>query len=397
MYLLIPKISIILKGKPDRNNKKLLYMRYAIGGKTSWLSLKVSVDESSWDSKKRMVKGRSTDAPNINQYINSIKFEADQICFEWASKNRGKLLSFEMFKGFFLKENSVKSASPGISAMLNVLQDMYSEQEISTSSYRAYVITVNSFIKANLVQTISEITISIVSAYRKHISSKNNPNLAAQYVRNLRVVFRHTIRRLGIQATDPFTEKVTITRLSSKKNLTFVEYKMIVTHFQKIDGFDKDILRRFLVLCKGLRYSDTVHLKKPDLQEFRQGEDVLYYFNRPAQKTGIAGIIHFYNEENDLLQFGDDSKLFRQMKISDYNFHLKRISKEIIGREITSHYGRHFAGDQAINSGFDIDDVKAILGISNENTARIYAQRQNTTILTKLLTYAKNKKNTPDG
>ena len=100
MYLLIPKISIILKGKPDRNNKKLLYMRYAIGGKTSWLSLKVSVDESSWDSKKRMVKGRSTDAPNINQYINSIKFEADQICFEWASKNRGKLLSFEMFKGF---------------------------------------------------------------------------------------------------------------------------------------------------------------------------------------------------------------------------------------------------------------------------------------------------------
>ena len=92
------------------------------------------------------------------------------------------------------------------------------------------------------------------------------------------------------------------------------------------------------------------------------------------------------------MQFGDDSKLFRQMKISDYNFHLKRISKEIIGREITSHYGRHFAGDQAINSGFDIDDVKAILGISNENTARIYAQRQNTTILTKLLTYAKNKK-----
>ncbi len=32
------------------------------------------------------------------------------------------------------------------------------------------------------------------------------------------------------------------------------------------------------------------------------------------------------------------------------------------------------------------------MGISNEDTARIYAQRQNTTILTKLLTYAKNKK-----
>ena len=160
---------------------------------------------------------------------------------------------------------------------------------------------------------------------------------------------------------------------------------------------DKDILRRFLILCKGLRYSDTLHLKKSDLQEFKQGEDVLYYFNRRAQKSGIAGIIHFFGEEIELLQFDDDGRLFAQMTTADYNFHLKRLSGKIIGRAITSHYGRHFAGDQAINSGFDIDDVKAILGISNENTARIYAQRQNTTILTKLLTYAKNKKNTPDG
>ena len=79
-----------------------------------------------------------------------------------------------------------------------------------------------------------------------------------------------------------------------------------------------------------------------------------------------------------------------------YNKTLKEIAVKIIGREITSHYGRHYAGDLAINSGFDIDDVKAILGISKEGTARIYAQRQNTKILTKLLMYEKDKKNRTD-
>jgi hypothetical protein len=396
MHLLLPKISIVLKGRADRNNKKLLYLRYAIGGKTSWLSLKVSVAEANWDSKKRTVKGRSIDASNINQYINSVKFESEQICFEWAAKNRGKFLSFEMFRSIFSKEESVKSDLPGISSMIKVLEDMYGEKEISRASYRAYTVAVNSFLKANLAQTIPEITVAVVSAYRKMIVQKNNANVAAQYVRNLRVAFRHTIRRLGLQLTDPFTERVTVTRLSGKKNLTLAEYTKIVTHFQKINGLDKDILRRFLILCKGLRYSDTLHLKKSDLQEFKQGEDVLYYFNRRAQKSGIAGIIHFFGEEIELLQFDDDGRLFAQMTTADYNFHLKRLSSKIIGREITSHYGRHFAGDQAINSDFDIDDVKAILGISNEDTARIYAQRQNITILTKLLTYAKNKKNTPD-
>ena len=131
MHLLLPEISIVLKGRADRNNKKLLYLRYAIGGKTSWLSLKVSVDESSWDSKKRMVKGRSTDAPNINQYINSVKFESEQICFEWAAKNRGKFLSFEMFRRIFSKEESLKSDMPGISSMIKVLADMYGEKKIS--------------------------------------------------------------------------------------------------------------------------------------------------------------------------------------------------------------------------------------------------------------------------
>jgi integrase len=394
----LPKIAIILKGRPDKNNKKLLYIRYSILSKTNWLSLGISVAESNWDAKRRMVKSRDVDSAKLNQIINASKFEAEQLALDFLAQSRDQVFTFELFKKKFLKTETraEKPHEIPIAMFLATINEMLSEKAISSSTHEAYRAAVNMFIRYELVNTIDELTPVIVNTFRREMIKNRNENVAAQYVRNVAVVFRHTVRRNSLHLTDPFIEKIAVKRLSTKKTLTPDEYKKIVEAFKKSSGNEREIIRRFLVLCKGLRYSDTLLLQKTDLKEFTQEGEKLYYFNRAAQKSGIAGIIAFYNEEQDLLEFTPKGYLFDKMGLTVYNKTLKEIAVKIIGREITSHYGRHYAGDLAINSGFDIDDVKAILGISKEGTARIYAQRQNTKILTKLLMYEKDKKNRTD-
>jgi integrase len=394
----LPKIAIILKGRPDKNNKQLLYIRYSIGGKTSWLSLGISVAESNWDAKRRMVKNRDIDSATLNQIIASTKFEAEQIALTFLSQNRNEVFTFDLFKKQFLKTAEAKVVPDllPISMLLQTVDDMLQEKAISPASHNAYRAAVNMFLKSELATTLNGLNPTIINAFRKEVITTRNENVAGQYIRNLAVVFRHTVRRNTLHLPDPFTEKIVVKRLSNKKTLTHEEYQKFTDVFKTATGKEREIIRRFLILCKGLRYSDTLLLHQTDLQEFIQGGEKLLYFNRAAQKSGVAGIIGFYEQEQELLEFKSNGHLFDKLPISEYNTQLKKISKKIINREITSHYGRHYAGDLAINSGFDIDDVKAILGISKEGTARIYAQRQNTKILTKLLMYEKDKKNRTD-
>ncbi|MBL7797186.1 MAG: hypothetical protein JNJ90_11885, partial [Saprospiraceae bacterium] len=63
------------------------------------------------------------------------------------------------------------------------------------------------------------------------------------------------------------------------------------------------------------------------------------------------------------------------------------ISRELIGREITTHFGRHFTGDLILNSGvMDAEDVKKILGVTSDRIAEVYAQRDIKALLKKFYT-----------
>jgi hypothetical protein len=50
-----------------------------------------------------------------------------------------------------------------------------------------------------------------------------------------------------------------------------------------------------------------------------------------------------------------------------YSKQLHTLSQELIGRGITTHYGRHFTGDFILNSGeMSIEYVKKILGVKSD-------------------------------
>ena len=393
----VPKLAIVLRGRPDRNNKQLLYLRYAFAGKSYWISLGVSVHPDHWDAKKEVVKARDVTSAKINQLTASVKFKAN----DWAISMLigGQVPTFESYK------ESMGPAQPGPNERYSkdlvylTIDHLIQEKSVSEATFRAYRAAVNHFFAQTQITYLDELTTDVVLKYRRAVVSGKNENLANQYLRNLKVVLRHVARRNKVVLPDPFEGvEINISRMSEKKSLTLQEYEALVKCYNGTkDKSEKEVLRRFLVLCKGLRFSDTHRFTRDDLQEFVRGNQKVFYFNRAAQKTDVAGVVIFLENDLHLLQFDARGKLFETIGVAKYNKDLKRISRKITGREITSHYGRHYAADQMINSGHDIEDVQIILGIKDRNIARVYAKRKVESTLGKILdNYEKNKPDPPD-
>ena len=152
------------------------------------------------------------------------------------------------------------------------------------------------------------------------------------------------------------------------------------------DSREHETLRRFLIMCRGLRFSDTQRIKKETHYfEFQEGDTWFRYFATNAQKTGSKEIVPISSSDAILLlHWRPDGYLFPKLDYMKYSYWLRKISLEIIGREITTHYGRHFTGDFILNSGeMGLEDVKKILGVKSDRIAEIYAQKDIKEVLKK--------------
>lgn len=111
----------------------------------------------------------------------------------------------------------------------------------------------------------------------------------------------------------------------------------------------------------------------------------LRYLLKSARKTGTPEIVPISETDAQLLlQWQPDGSLFEAIDYRSYVARLKKVSKKLLGREITTHYGRHFTGDLILNSGLmDAEDVKKILGVTSGRIAEIYAQRDIKEVLRK--------------
>jgi len=167
------------------------------------------------------------------------------------------------------------------------------------------------------------------------------------------------------------------------------EYAVLWEKFmQEEEGEIRQILRRFLLMCRGLRHSDTIELSQ---QHYFQITDpktkkVYHYLAKPAQKSNKIGIVPLLRTDVEyLLEWQPNGRLFADQDYGSFYKKFKQISLDLIGREITSHYGRHFAGNFIVNADEmeGLQDVQKILGVSSDRIAEVYAQRDILKVLQK--------------
>lgn len=236
---------------------------------------------------------------------------------------------------------------------------------------------------------LGEITRGKALQFKGILTTTKNANVAAQYTRNVGAVYGKILKNWNIPDRDkPFNIEKKIERLSKKKELLPSEYRELYDAMKASPPESEkfEVLRRFIFMCGGIRFSDTNLIEKEKHYfEFQENGEVLRGISKPAQKSGEVGIIPILPQDAEwLLRWRPSGLLFDPVDYNQYLLRLKQISRSIIGREISTHYGRHFAGDSIVNQeGLGMDDVQAILGISNAEIAKIYAQKDIKKVISK--------------
>ncbi|MEZ4941861.1 MAG: hypothetical protein R3D58_13355 [Saprospiraceae bacterium] len=377
-----PSIAVVLRGLPDKQGKQRLYLRYSFAYQTNYIAFPWKLHPKEWDRKAQMVKANAIlggkGAAVVNMDLRNKLNKAFLITAELLASDINPDFTtfrqkFEVNKTYFERLGALAT---------EVLENEFSANEITKSTMRGYSAAINKFIHLVGDLPLQQITHDKIILFKSRMVAQGKENLGAQYIRNLSAVHSKITKHHRLtNLQNPFEYiEVKIERISDKKQLSIKEYwtmRKALNEFPR-DSKEYETLRRFLIMCRGLRYSDTQSIeKKKHYFEFEDSGTIYRYLLKSAQKTGVEEIVPISADDaQDLLRWREDGFLFEYSGYSTYLHRLKQISNKLIGREITTHYGRHFTGDIMLKSGLmDVDDAKKILGINSSRIAEIYAQK----------------------
>jgi integrase len=388
-----PSITIVQRGRADRFGMQKLYLRYSWNYHTNYIALPWKVLPKDWDGRAQSVKPKAIlggeGAVVVNTDLRNKLNKAFLIATELTAANIAP--SFEVFRQKF--DGNRKQFSSFAATAEEILKKELAAREVTPSTFKAYRAAIRKFVDKVGDLSVQQITRDKVLQFKSKMVAIGKENMSAQYLRNFKVVYNKVLKFHRLKDLhSPFEDlEFKVERISNKKKLTVEEYtilrKALPTFPEGSDGHET--IRRFLIMCRGLRYSDTEQINRhAHFFEMQDGETTYRYLLKSAQKTGTQEIVPISETDAQvLLKWREDGSLFKKITYPAYVKKLKRISRELIGREITTHFGRHFTGDLILNSGvMDAEDVKKILGVTSDRIAEVYAQRDIKALLKKFYT-----------
>lgn len=383
-----PVIKLVLRGYEDKYGFKKLFIRYSWCYRSNYIVLPWKLLEKDWDPVNQWVKPRATLGGEtsfiVNNDLKKRVHEAFSIVAELIAN--GIPPTFEEFR---MKMGAGKNTTLIFyDSAVKILEEERNANEISKASVITYRATLNKFKELEGNLRLHEISREKVISFKRKLIFAGKENLANQYVRCLKVVFNRVLKHFGLNdIRKPFEGiEIKVVKISPKKSLTIDEYVALRDALSQypVGSNEYETIRRFLIMCRGLRFSDTHLLKKEHYFEFKEDGVCYRYFTTHAQKTGSKEIVPISETDATLLYWQPDGHLFKRVSSMTYRERLQKLSLKHIGREITTHYGRHFTGDFILNSGeMTLDDVKTILGVKSDRIAEIYAQKDIKDVLRK--------------
>ncbi|MEZ4940670.1 MAG: hypothetical protein R3D58_07370 [Saprospiraceae bacterium] len=384
-----PVVSIVQRGHQDRYGFQRLFLRYSWSYKTNYIALSWKLLPKDWDQATQTVRPRATlggeTVAVVNGDLAKTLNKAYAVIAELIASEQPP--TFDAFKPRMGAEK--KGTIRFFDAAVQLLDEEYAAKQISAATLRAYKASINKLKKLNGDLRMQELTREQVMAFKRNLVQSGKENMANQYVRYLKIIYGRVLKHYKLpDAHKPFEDvSIKIVKISEKKRITMEEY---LTFRRALTGYEPgsteyETLRRFLIMCRGLRFSDTNQIQKTQHYfAFEDGNTKFQYLAVDAQKTGTKGIVPISTSDEVLLQWQPDGLLFEKLQYPTYVRRLKKLSFELIGREITTHFGRHFTGDFILNStGMGLDDVKAIIGVKSDRIAEIYAQKDIKEVLRK--------------
>ncbi len=342
----------------------------------------IAINAKQWDNDKNRLRGRTTEALQINQQLDNIQAGLQTIFRNWELSEE---LSLELIKSEYLGKKEQTDTILSLFEKHN--SDIRSQVGITKSSatlqkYENCKRHFTLFLKSKYGRSdlkLSEVTPIVIHDFRIFMISVNKcqPNTATRILKFLKTV---TIfgRKSGILHIDPFRE--TRFRLDpvDRGFLTDEEIKIIIQKEFATPRLDlvRDI---FIFSCfTGLAYIDVANLSEDNIVEL----DGRQWIMTRRQKTKIATNIILLDIPKMIIEkyasTRKNGKLLPILSNQKMNSYLKEIGDICqINKNLTYHLARHTFATMSLSKGVPIESVSKMLGHTNIKTTQLYARITN--------------------
>lgn len=358
-----------------------LFVKISINGKSTEISLKHKVDLNLWDPKKQLVKGSSSHAKTINNFISQVKSKINNDIFILSSQD--KRVTTSLLKSYFL----------GVDEQSNTIVDLFKYHKqtaaavLKPGTLSHYTTTHNYFIEF-LESTrntsdisLKEIDYKTIVDFDYFLRSKdklNNNGVMKHFTRlkklfnlamNLEWITKNPTTRFKVKFITTERDILNEKELKKLKNASFNNQTLQI---------NTDI---FVFACyTGLAHIDVYNLTAENICIGIDGQKWIY---TKREKSSVPVKVPLLKEAAKILKKYKDhpkveitGKLLPVYSNQKTNFYLKEIAKKLeINKHLTFHIARHtFATTITLSNGVPIETVSKLLGHTKIATTQIYAK-----------------------
>ena len=385
------KIYFFLKRSRTINGKSPIYCRAQLNGIRKDFSLKRSIEEHKWDSKKNFPKDSTSEGKIMFDYLKGVEqslFEAELLCIK-------KRMDYSIVDVLAIHSGSDDDFQ-GVVEIYKIHQLQFDElvkvNQRSADSLRKYKNCLNhliKFLKSNygiVDMDVRSLDLNFIVEFDHYLRTVgkccNNPTV--KYLQAFKKIVKVAILK-GFIDRDPFMEYSAKLDEVDRDYLTDEELELLHNTELSREGL---ILARdaFLFSCyTGLAYVDLKKLKRSQI--VKEHGELWIKTNRTKSKVkaeimllpAALEIIEKYKDNPLVQRNGTVIPIVSNQKV---NHHLKDIAKLCgISKHMVFHMARHtFATTVTLSRGVSIEVVSRMLGHKNVKQTQHYAKLVNTRI-----------------
>ncbi|MFA5297464.1 MAG: site-specific integrase [Lutibacter sp.] len=375
----------IKKSKIDNKQKTIIYLRITVNGRRAELSIQRKVSLEKWSSGSGRVKGYSSEAQEINQYLDLISnkinkihqrfveeekpFTSINIIDTYSGKNENKKMLLKIFQDH---NDQVKKLIGKDFAAGTALR--YSTAKSHVEEFIKFEYKVNDI-------PVQDVDHKFITGLEYYLKTERNcaHNTTIKYITNFKKIVRIAYANDWI-SKDPFFNWKARLKTVDREFLSEEEIQNMIAkefHITRLDQV-RDI---FIFSCfTGLAYADVKKLSKESIV---LGIDGGQWIKTKRTKTNtisnipilptVATIIKKYANHKEVL---NSEKLLPVLSNQKMNAYLKEIADLCeITKNLTFHLARHtFATTVTLTNGVPIESVSKMLGHKSLKTTQHYAK-----------------------
>jgi site-specific recombinase XerD len=374
---------LVRPSKANKAGESPIELSLCINTERTYINLPRKVKPSLFDCKKQVIKGRSAEATQLNEFLSLMKskvYEAQTkliemdipvTCTNMKDMMNGKIVKKQYMLLELYREHN-KEFLDQVDKLV-VRKPTYIKHLTAYNHLQDYI-----KLKCNGRADVflSEVNSSFVNGFFTYLLTKMQNNSAIGNLKKLRKITNLALNNRYINI-NPFVgvkyklQEVEVEPLSERELATLMNKELTIERLQRV----RDV---FVFNCfTGLAYIDCKLLKQEFIVEDEQGNK---WIDTKRFKTGIKCKIPLLPVAEYLLErYNYKLPVISNQKMNGY---LKELA-DICGikKDLHTHVARHTAATLFLNNNVDLNSVSKILGHTNIKMTQRYAKLLDTTVL----------------